>query len=439
MKAIRVNGRFRRIGAELVRAGGAGGGGGGSGTMTSLQMPASEFDVADPTGDAVVTWDDQTTNKVLASPNGSTGQPSFRALVAADIPAHGASQHTGSIFPSTPADQSLGDAFFDLGDIAAPATPSSGTIRLFFSLATGKLSVKKSDGSTVSLEEQGGAGTVTSVNVALAGTTSSGAVTSSGTITLSWDSQTQNKVFASPNGSSGTPTFRALVANDIPDLSSVYQPLDADLTAIAALTSAANKAPYATGSGTWALYDLSAFARTILDDADAGAVRTTISAAATGAVTSSGITMSTARLLGRTTASTGAIEELTVGTGLTLSGGSLVASTASRTRQFMVSILDPTSGDSFMMGRIPWNATVTRVGSVTDTGTLTFNVEERSTIGSAGTDVLTSDQVADATGEEATSSFANASLAAGNWLFLSISGASGTPGWVNVWVEVTVD
>lgn len=62
---------------------------------------------------------------------------------------------------------------------------------------------------------------------------------------------------------------------------------------------------------------------------------TTLSAAvagtdyvAPGAVTTSGLTMATDRLLGRDTASTGAVEELTIGTGLTLSGGALSATGA---------------------------------------------------------------------------------------------------------------
>jgi len=59
--------------------------------------------------------------------------------------------------------------------------------------------------------------------------------------------------------------------------------------------------------------------------ADAAAARSIISAAATGAIGSSGLTMTTARLLGRTTAATGPVEEITVGTGLALAGGVLSA------------------------------------------------------------------------------------------------------------------
>ncbi|MBK8159114.1 MAG: hypothetical protein IPK59_10230 [Rhodospirillaceae bacterium] len=51
------------------------------------------------------------------------------------------------------------------------------------------------------------------------------------------------------------------------------QPLDATLTAFAALTMSANKIVYATGPDAFALADLTAFARSLLDDADAATVR----------------------------------------------------------------------------------------------------------------------------------------------------------------------
>lgn len=83
--------------------------------------------------------------------------------------------------------------------------------------------------TTAFVKAQGyGPGTVTSVALSLPNlfSVSGSPVTSSGTLSASLATQTANYILAGPTtGSAAAPTFRALVAGDIPDLSSSYLPL----------------------------------------------------------------------------------------------------------------------------------------------------------------------------------------------------------------------
>lgn len=101
-------------------------------------------------------------------------------------------------------------------------------------------------------------------------------------------------------------------------------------------------------------------------------------------------------------------------------------------------IVQPAGAAGYPGPKLPYAATVVEVSSyVTAATSATFNVEERSTIGSAGTDVLSADQVADTNGESVTSSFANDGLAANSYLWLDVASISGTPGYLSVTLAFT--
>lgn len=81
--------------------------------------------------------------------------------------------------------------------------------------------LKKTAANTWSLDTTAyGTGSVTSVGLSLPAifTVSGSPVTTSGTLSATLASQTANYIFAAPNGSAGAPSFRAIVAADIPTL-----------------------------------------------------------------------------------------------------------------------------------------------------------------------------------------------------------------------------
>jgi len=99
--------------------------------------------------------------------------------------------------------------------------------------------------------------------------------------TVTDDSDTTKKLVFEASGISTATTRTLTVPNAsgtialTSDLSS-YQPLDTELTAIAGLTSAADKGIQFTGAGTAGVYDLTTAGKALLDDADASAQRTTL-------------------------------------------------------------------------------------------------------------------------------------------------------------------
>lgn len=77
-------------------------------------------------------------------------------------------------------------------------------------------------------------------------------------------------------------------------LDTLYQPLDADLTALAGLTSAADKVPYFTGSGAASVATFTAAGRALVDDASAAEQCTTLGVGMGDSPTWAGATIKTA-------------------------------------------------------------------------------------------------------------------------------------------------
>jgi hypothetical protein len=361
-----------------------GGGGGGTGTVTSFSAgtlsPLFTTSVATPTTTPALSFSlsSQSANRIFAGPvTGGAAAPTFRALVPADVPdlsgiylTPGAAAaayvpvtrtvngHALSADVTvTKADVGLGnvDNTSDLakpistatqaalnGKMSNPMTAAGDLIvggasgapaRQAIGTAGQVLAVNGTANGVVWIPApSGGGGTVTSFSAgALAPlfTTAVATPTTTPALSFSLTNQAANLFFAGPaSGAAAAPTMRALVLADVPDLSSIY------------LTPGAAAAAYVPVTRTVNGHALSADVTVTKADVGLGnvdntsdlakpistATQTALNAKATaGPVTTSGLTMNTARLLGRTTAAAGAVEEITVSTGLSLASGVLTA------------------------------------------------------------------------------------------------------------------
>ena len=174
-----------------------------------------------------LTLDDQMANYVFAGPTtGEAAAPSFRALVAADIPSLVATYQ--------PLDATL--------TALAAQTESEGAIQYYTAAATPAVLAK------------GTAYQLLNMN--------SGATAPTWTSTLGATDTRLTKIWATDLELTNLPTIGGAA------LTTILQPLDGELTALAGLTSSANAIPYFTGSGTAGVISSSADMVALLGSAD---------------------------------------------------------------------------------------------------------------------------------------------------------------------------
>jgi hypothetical protein len=262
--------------------------GGGSISTVGLAMPniftVGNSPLTGAGGTINVTLQNQLAKRFFASPTSSTGTPTFREIVAADLPTSGISAGTYGNTTNWPL--ITVDAYGRVTNVTLQAATSGGTV------------------TSVSLS-------------APAGFSVSGSpVTTTGTLGFSWTNQTAAYVLAGPiSGAAAAPSFRALVATDIPTIEiSQVNTLQATLDALSdgSLGVLATDAVY-IGNGSDA-----AVASVVSGDLagaylnDAGTNRAVFTIENQAVTFSKFQNITSGKLLGRYTATTGSMQEISL-------------------------------------------------------------------------------------------------------------------------------
>jgi hypothetical protein len=140
--------------------------------------------------------------------------------------------------------------YFDMTETVAPGNPNSGIERWFANSSTHLLACLTSAGANCNPAAGGGSGTVTSVGLVLPSifNVTVSPITTNGSLTATLANENANTIFAGPSsGAAAAPTFRVLVAADIPSNAANTTGNASTATALAANGSNCGANQYAQG------------------------------------------------------------------------------------------------------------------------------------------------------------------------------------------------